>query len=505
MAGSPAEPIEELEKGAAVEELSQMASSTKELSVEEIDPVAEARLLRKLDWIIMPMFTAIYVCNFIDRTSIGNARVAGLETDLGMEGFQLNYALTVFYVCYMISDIPSNLLLKRFGSKWLAFLVVGFGVISMGSAFLTSYTGLIISRVFLGLMEGGTLSALVYIISRYYRRHEVVVRVGIFFGLGPSVSGAFGGLLASGLLKVADMGRVKTWRKIFLVEGRSIFLRIITTIFGIILFFIVPEDPSKSKLLTEAERKLAIARIEADQVVKNQGKKEETTWRLVYRSFSFITVACTFGFVIINMSFQGLSLFLPSVIRSLGNYTTVEVQLRTVPPYLVSALWAVGNAWISARIRRRWLPLLWNTLFGVIGYAISVSTQNAHARYAACFLIIIAGAVVGPMWVIWGTDNAAPDTMRAVVSGAIPGVGAIGAVMAVWTYVPTDAPHYRRGNLGNLSTMSFMTVLIVIIALYIRNENQKRERGERDGRLVGKTEKELQDLGYLHPQFRYQI
>ncbi|EAU82287.2 hypothetical protein CC1G_08899 [Coprinopsis cinerea okayama7 len=476
------------------------APSTKtESETYEIDPVAEKKLLKKLDWVFMPMFTAIYCCNFIDRTSIGNAKVAGLEKDLGMTGFNLNVALTVFYIFYNISDIPSNLLLKHFGSKWLAFLVTGFGVVTLFSSFMTSYGGLIASRVFLGITEGGTLSALVYILARYYRRHELVLRVGIFFGVAPSIAGAFGGLLASGLLRIKDFGIITTWRKIFLIEG------LITTIFGLALFFIVPEDIRTTKLLSEEERKLALARMDADQVVKTQGVKEKTTWRLVYRSFNFLTVALTICFLLLNASFQGLSLFLPPVINTLGNFSVIEVQLRSVPPYLASAVWVVANAYLSARIRKRFLPLLYNMLLVVVGYTIAVSTKNSAARYAACFLILMGASVGGPMILIWGTDNAAPDTMRAVVTAAIPGIGAFGAILGVWTYLAVDAPDYRKGNLANLASTSTICVLVVIIALYIRWENQKRDRGERDYRLEGKDERELEQLGYKHPRFRYQI
>lgn len=464
-----------------------------------IDPQAEARLVRKLDWALMPLFTTIYCLNFIDRTSIGNARVAGLEKDLGMSGNDLNIALTIFYVFYIVADIPSNLLLKQFGSAWLAFLVVGFGVVSIGSAFLKNFTGLILSRVFLGLTEGGTLSALLYIVSRYYRKHEFVLRVSIFFGIGPSISGAFGGLLASGLLKLPDFGIITTWRKIFFIEG------LITTIFGVALFFLAPEDPSKSRLLSDDERKLAISRIDADLVIRSDGVKEKTSWALIKRSFNLLTVSCILNFIMISMSFQGLGLFLPSVVRTLGKYSVIEVQLRSVPPYVVSAVWVVANAYLSSRIRLRYLPLLYNIILAVIGYAMSIATKNPRVRYAACFLNIMAGSVVGPMLVIWGTDNAAPDTMRVVVTAAIPGIGALGSVMAVWTYMASDAPDYRRGNTGNLATTTTITVLVALTALYLRRENAKRERGERDHRLEGKTEDEIKNLGYLHPQFRYQI
>ncbi|KAJ3534903.1 hypothetical protein NMY22_g6720 [Coprinellus aureogranulatus] len=489
----------------SIAEKAEIESHSERVATPDIDPQAEARLVRKLDFVLLPLFTAIW-----------NARVAGLEKDLGMHGTQLNVALTIFYLCYLISDIPSNLLLKRYGSTWLALLVIGFGVVSLASAFLHNFAGLVVSRVFLGLTEGGTLSALLYIVARYYRRHEYVFRVGIFFGIAPSISGAFGGLIASGLLRVSDIGSVRSWRKIFLVEG------LITTVFGLILLFFVPEDPSKSKLLTAEERTLAVARIDADRIVKSEGKLEKTTWKLVWRSFNIMTISCTICFMIINMSFQGLSLWLPSVINNLGTYSVVEVQLRTVPPYIVGAVWAVANSWVSYRTRVRWLPLLVSTLLAVAG------TDILSYGYAACFLNIMAGAIIGPMLVIWGTDNAAPDTMRAVVTGAIPGFGAVGSIMAyvhiedsssspaltpissnhlhrVWTYIYTDAPEYRRGNLGNLATMSLMAVIIILTAVYLRWENAKRERGERDSRLEGKTEEEVKNMGYRHPQFRYQI
>ncbi|KAJ2915004.1 hypothetical protein MD484_g5406, partial [Candolleomyces efflorescens] len=160
------------------------SSSSAKYETEGIDLVAERRLVRKLDWMLMPLFIAIYICNFIDRTSIG------LEADLGLKGLDFNIAVTVFYVFYIVSDIPSNLLLKQWGSIWLAFLVIGFGVVSIASAFLHNMSGLLASRVFLGLFEGGTVPGLMYILSRYYRKHELAVRIGIFFGGAPSIAGA---------------------------------------------------------------------------------------------------------------------------------------------------------------------------------------------------------------------------------------------------------------------------------------------------------------------------
>uniref|UniRef100_A0A8H8CIL2 Major facilitator superfamily (MFS) profile domain-containing protein n=1 Tax=Psilocybe cubensis TaxID=181762 RepID=A0A8H8CIL2_PSICU len=479
-------------------------TSSKHLSRDDsdhvsIDPKAEQKLIRKLDFVLLPLFTLIYACNFIDRTAIGNARIAGLEKDLDMHGFDFNIALTTFYISYIVSEIPSNLALKRFGSIWIAFLVISFGAVAIGSAFVKSFGSLLVTRVLLGFAEGGTLSGLVYILARYYRRHELVLRVGIFFGLSPSLAGAFGGLLASGLLSVSDIGDVQRWRKIFLIEG------IITIGFGILLIFFMPADPTVTRLFNDEERELAIARLDADQVVKTGGRKEPTTWKLVLRSFNFNTTLCTVAYIMINISFQGLSLFLPTVINTLGHYTTVEAQLRTVPPYLAGAVWALVCAWFGYKIKQRCAPIILSVLLMVIGYSIAISTKNPHARYAACFLSVAGGSPSGPMYLTWATDNSAPDTMRAVTTAVIPGFGQLGSVIAVWTYLPTDAPDFHKGNTLNLITSVISCVITALGGVYILWENRKRDRGERDGRLEGKSQHEIEQLGYLHPEFRYQL
>ncbi|KAF5373342.1 hypothetical protein D9615_007389 [Tricholomella constricta] len=453
-----------------------------------IDLVAERKLLRKLDLILLPLFTVAYCTNFIDRTAIGNAKIAGIEKDLGMSGFDYNIALTVFYIFYIAVDIPSNLALKRFGSPWVAAMITAFGVVSIGTAFIKSYTGLIVTRVFLGLAEGGTLSGLTYLLSRYYRRKELVFRIGIFFGVSTPIAGAFGGLLASGLLSLADFGVVHSWRKIFLIEG------IITTGFGLLCFVILPVDPQHTRMLSEEERALALARIDADQAVKTQGRRERTTAKLVLRSFSFHTTLCTICYVMLNISFQGLSLFMPTVVATLGHYTVVEAQLRTVPPYVVAGVWLCYC---------RGYEKLICTLRGVfLDHCRCLSRRTVGEFISPCISFAFHDSTTQVL--AWGTDNAAPDTVRAVTTAIIPGVGAIGSIIAVWTYLPLDAPDYHNGNSLNLSTSCVICVLTLVGFVYLRRENDKRDRGQRDCRLEGKTPFEIGQLGYLHPNFRFQ-
>jgi len=94
----------------------------------------------------------------IDRANIGNARIQGMSTELKLRGFKFNWALTVFYIIYIFVEVPSNVLLKRIGPKlWIPFLVAAFGAVSVGTAFVKNFNGLMVARAVLGLVEGGTM------------------------------------------------------------------------------------------------------------------------------------------------------------------------------------------------------------------------------------------------------------------------------------------------------------------------------------------------------------
>ena len=130
---------------------------------EEERAALEKSLKKKLDWQIVPLCLMLYLLSFLDRTNIGQARLNGLEKDLHMskDGRDYRIALTVLYVPYIIFEIPSNLVVKRFGpARWIPFLVVCWGLVSTFQGLVTNKTGLYVNRAFLGLTEAGILPAL---------------------------------------------------------------------------------------------------------------------------------------------------------------------------------------------------------------------------------------------------------------------------------------------------------------------------------------------------------
>ncbi len=127
------------------------------------DDNATKRLLRKIDGTLIPFLAFLYLLSFLDRTNIGNARLAGLEKSLGLTGIQYNDALGVFFPFYVAAEIPSNMAMKRWRpSMWIPSIMVAWGVCCTLMGIVHNYQGLMAARVFLGIAEGGLFPGITY-------------------------------------------------------------------------------------------------------------------------------------------------------------------------------------------------------------------------------------------------------------------------------------------------------------------------------------------------------
>lgn len=184
-----------------------------------IDASSERQLVRKQDLRVLPMIFLMYFFTFLDRTNLGNAKVAGIEADLGLGTYGFNIGACLYYGIYFFADIPASLCVKKFGFLVLPLSCIAFGIVTLCTAFIHNRGSFFAIRLLLGLAESFQFPGLSYVVSRYYRRSEVTTRVAFFMLGAAGLSSAFGGLLASGLLSLKRIGSIHSWRNIFLVEG----------------------------------------------------------------------------------------------------------------------------------------------------------------------------------------------------------------------------------------------------------------------------------------------
>lgn len=177
----------------------------------------ERHLVGRIDLRIVPFVCVLYLLAFLDRVNIANARAFGLERELGLTGVEFNTALTVFFVPYVLFEIPSNMLLKRFSPRlWLSVCCFGFGLVTLLQGFVQNYSGLLAARFFLGLFECGMVPGCYYLLGMWYKRSEAQKRFSLFFS-STALAGAFGGLLASAIGKMDGMRGYLGWRWIFIL------------------------------------------------------------------------------------------------------------------------------------------------------------------------------------------------------------------------------------------------------------------------------------------------
>ncbi|KAG5746220.1 hypothetical protein H9Q70_011096 [Fusarium xylarioides] len=223
MEPSPTRPKSEapfsLEKSSDTQDIEEGTVHQYGQSALPIDEALESKLRWKMDLRILPTATIIYLLCFIDRANIGNAKIAGLEADLKMQGYDFNISLSIFYISYILFEIPLNLLCKRIGPGWfIPSCCVGFGICTTCAAFVNDFSTLCGLRFLLGVFEAAMLPANVYYLSRWYRHSELTFRLS-FVIISASLAGAFGGLLASAILRLESFGSLHSWRMIFAIEG----------------------------------------------------------------------------------------------------------------------------------------------------------------------------------------------------------------------------------------------------------------------------------------------
>lgn len=361
---------------------------------------------------ILVSYSAHAVTAESDLTFTGNARIAGLTEDLKLEGYDYNVILSVFYISYILFEIPATVTCKWMGPGWfLPATSLAFGIVSIATAFVKTQAAICGVRFLLGIFEAGMLPGIAYYLSRWYKRAELTFRLSLYMVMAP-LAGAFGGLLASGILKLDHFGGLHDWRMIFAIEG------IITIILSLMAFFTLTDRPETAWWLSKEEKELCIARVKSERLAQTEvldGIDRAKLWRGVSNP---ITLQIAFIFLFNNITVQGLAFFLPTIVGTIyPDYSTVQKQLYSVPPYAVGAFFALAFPALSWYLDKRQIFIILSAPTVIAGYAMFLGSKVAEVRYGACFMIASTCMVLGTMTNAHISANVVSDTARSSAIG----------------------------------------------------------------------------------------
>ncbi|OBT54896.1 hypothetical protein VE04_04891 [Pseudogymnoascus sp. 24MN13] len=463
------------------------------------DPVLDKKTLFRLDILLVPLVASMYLLAFLDRANIGNARVAGLQKDLGISDTQYQIAITVTYVPYIAAELPSNLILKKIGPRiMLPGMVLAWGIVTTLQSQIKTYSGLLACRFFLGLCEGGLFPGIVLYLSGFYRPHELQVRIALFFSAA-ALSGAFSGLLAAGIQQMNGIGNMHGWQWIFLLEG------LFTVCFASLCFWAMPNNPQGVKTFTKAHADHCDYRLTLDA---NSVEGAKLSWKSLLSTFKDLHVWINVIALFCNgCSLFGLAYFTPTIVQTL-NFNATHTQLLTVPPFVLAFIVTMISAYTADHYKQRGLTAIATTLVAIVGFSLFLTAKGFGQKYTALCFLIIGVYSSAPSMISWIPNNSASHTRRAtaVALGFI--MTNAGGILSTWIYPKKDAPQYAFAAKLNLSFCVVTVALLAANLVWLKSLNRKkvshREHLLRDVAHLS-LEEQREALGDHHPDYKYTL
>ncbi|KAI9687267.1 MAG: hypothetical protein M1822_002310 [Bathelium mastoideum] len=296
-------------------------------SAEAIDPDVERRLVRRIDWMILPYLAVCYAFFYIDKTTLSYAAIFGIKTDLKLKGTDYNWLSSIFYFGFLAWAIPTNFGLQRFPvGKYLGANICAWGALLMLQASANSFTSLAVLRALSGAAEACSDPAFMLITSMWYTRRQQPVRMGLWY-MANGGGIALGGLLGYGIGHIR--GALASWRYEFLIVGAC------CTCWGVVMLVMLPDSPVTAKGLSWAERRVAVERLRTNQTgVENKHFKGYQLKEAVCdpKTYLFFVLG-----VVGNVPNGGISNFGTLIIQGFG-FSTLVTTLMQIPYGVLIAL-----------------------------------------------------------------------------------------------------------------------------------------------------------------------
>ncbi|KAF3769746.1 MFS general substrate transporter [Cryphonectria parasitica EP155] len=424
------------------------------------DTEEERKLVRKIDLYLLPAIWCMYLLSYMDRTNIGNAKTSGMATDLGLGSNEYSMALTVFFIGYVVCEVPSNMILARTRpSIFLPTIMFLWGCVTIAMAWVPNYQALVGLRVVVGVLESGFAPGVLLILSSWYKPNEQAKRFGVYISAA-ILSGAFGGLIAGAIEQNLDGAHgLPGWRWLFVVEGAA------TAGWSIVASFLLLDFPANTKRLTDRERELATKRLQWSRPVVGEEKMGHLT-ALKHSVLNWRTWIFVVGYMAVVGS-STLSYFYPTLVEGLG-YSGAVTQYMTVPIYLAAFICtAINSVFMDKKPQYRGYALgAWMGL-AMVCAIITCVVYNFHARYA--LLVIMASG----LWASNALSLAYASTtfgsmnheVRGISLAIVNAMGNLAQIYGAYLFPSGDAPKYLMG-FGVISGLCF-TGIVSYLALQV--------------------------------------
>ncbi len=355
-------------------------------AVEDIEHRAVRKVSRRLIWFLV----ILYAFSYLDRINIGFAALS-MNRDLGLTATQFGLANTIFYLGYILCEIPSNLALARYGARiWLPRILISWGIASAATMFATSAMSLYSIRALIGLAEGGFLpGVLLYLTFWFPEAHRA--KANALFMIAQPLTIAAGAPLSGLILDRHSVLGWAAWRWLFLVEGLP------SVILGVVAYFYLTDKPQDAKWLTADEKDALTGRIE-----RAPDKSRPTPWREILSGKVIRLSIAYFGLV---MTLNTIVTWTPQIVREIvKEHSFLSIGILTALPALIAALSMAFWSAHSDRTRERAWHIVAPMALAAVGWVFVASFTFPDLRMLGLTFCSVGGFTA--MSVLWALPPA---------------------------------------------------------------------------------------------------
>jgi MFS transporter, ACS family, tartrate transporter len=423
-----------------------------------MDVALEKSAMRKIYIRLLPFAVLSYILAYIDRINVSFAGLT-MRGDLDMSAAAFGFAVGTFYWGYFIFEVPSNVILEKVGARlWIARIMITWGLLAGLTAMVTGSTSFAIVRFLLGVAEAGFFPGIVLYFTYWFPSYHHA-RIVSSFLVGLPVAVALGAPISTALLGLDGMFGLKGWQIMYIAEA------IPTVVIGIATFFILTDKPEQAKFLTAEERTWLATKLAAERRAKDV-VRTFTLWQALFDPKVLLLALNYLGIVTASL---GMLIFIPQIIKSLGQSSNMMVGWLTMIPYICGGIAMVVWGLISDRMNER----RWNLLGGCV-----VSTAG----------LVLAGMTMGTWWALVGMSIAATGfygskgpffamppmflSGTALAGGIawINSIGNLGGFFGPWYVgVMKDATGSFSGGLYGLALLGLIASFVCAFFLHIPN------------------------------------
>ncbi|WEW57873.1 Allantoate permease [Emydomyces testavorans] len=428
------------------------------------------RLLRIIDWHLMPLMCVIYGLNYLDKTTLSYASVMGLKKDTNLKGDNYQWLGSMFYFGYLAWEWPTTRLLQRLPlAKYSAFCMVAWGSVLTCFAAVQNFSGAVALRFFLGVFEAAVTPGFALLTSQWYTKREQAIRVNLWFSFNGWAQ-VFGAVLAYGIAVGSRIygTSIAPWKTLFITTG------LLTVSLGVLFWWFIPDNQLNARWLSKKDRTLAVERVRVNQ--QGIGNKQFKMYQLKEALTDPISWAIVFYGISSSIPNGGISNFFSQLIVSFG-YTPEQSLLYGAPGGAVQVISLFFNAVGVAYFQRRLIIATSGLYVGIIGVILMVAlpaSNNIGRLVGYCLTQAVTTGFVCILALI--SSNIAGYTKKTTVAAMFLMGYCTGNIIGPQTFRPENAPDYTPAKITILVCWSLCIFDLYFMRWWFWRQNAKKAR-----------------------------